>query len=244
VADWDANSPELVRNLQEAGRQASANARARDPLSSEVVRRWQDAIMQGLVPTDGEPFGRFRGEPGLEEYDVRIGDYLGTPAERVAGELGAFDATLAAVLEDTDHLIRPDHLDEDLTPDSLRAVITLCAWAHGEWVRIHPFPNGNGRTARLLVNCIAQRYGLPAFMRLRSRPGEEYAWVAIQAMEGNWEAAIPFMMRLYDEAILAPSSGQIAAATVRSRPGRTSRSPRRREVKPSERSPPRRRSRR
>jgi hypothetical protein len=28
----------------------------------------------------------------------------------------------------------------------LRSVLTLCAYTHGEWIRIYPFANGNGRT--------------------------------------------------------------------------------------------------
>lgn len=30
--------------------------------------------------------------------------------------------------------------------------ITLAAWTHGEFVRIHPFIDGNGRTARMIMN--------------------------------------------------------------------------------------------
>lgn len=30
--------------------------------------------------------------------------------------------------------------------------IELAAWVHAEFVRIHPFPDGNGRTARLIMN--------------------------------------------------------------------------------------------
>ncbi len=35
---------------------------------------------------------------------------------------------------------------QDLNP------IELAAWTHAEFVRIHPFPDGNGRTARLIMN--------------------------------------------------------------------------------------------
>jgi hypothetical protein len=35
------------------------------------------------------------------------------------------------------------------TSKAMRSTLLLAAILHGEWVRIHPFANGNGRTARL-----------------------------------------------------------------------------------------------
>lgn len=201
MADWDADSPELLRNLLELGHKFTAAAAAREPLSSEAIRAWQSDVMHGLEPTDGEPFGVFRGEAGLEDYDIEVGLRLGTPAARVREELADFDRTIEARIAEQDRSIRRGHFAEDCTADNVEAVLILCAWAHGEWVRIHPFPNGNGRTARILVNAIALRYGLPAFLRLRPRPGPEYEWVARQAMDGNWQAAIALFQRLYRAAL-------------------------------------------
>jgi Fic/DOC family protein len=58
----------------------------------------------------------------------------------------------------------------------LRAVLLLAANLHGEWVRIHPFANGNGRIARLWVIWVAARYGLPPFRGRagHARPGGLY----------------------------------------------------------------------
>ena len=43
----------------------------------------------------------------------------------------------------------------------LDKVIDTAAWAQHKLVAIHPFGEGNGRTARLLINVILRRYGLP-----------------------------------------------------------------------------------
>lgn len=40
-------------------------------------------------------------------------------------------------------------------------VIEKAAWIHAEFVRIHPFQDGNGRTARLMMNYTLMENGLP-----------------------------------------------------------------------------------
>lgn len=40
--------------------------------------------------------------------------------------------------------------------------IELAAWTHAEFVRIHPFPYGNGRTSRLIMNYQLMSQGYPA----------------------------------------------------------------------------------
>lgn len=42
----------------------------------------------------------------------------------------------------------------------IQDVIRTAAWAHYELVKIHPFPEGNGRTSRMLVDLICKRFGL------------------------------------------------------------------------------------
>lgn len=48
---------------------------------------------------------------------------------------------------------------ERLSRADLNAV-ELAAWVHAEFVRIHPFPDGNGRTARLIMNYSLMSSGL------------------------------------------------------------------------------------
>jgi len=66
-------------------------------------------------------------------------------------------------------------------------------------VRIHPFANGHGRTARLWANCLAMRYGLPPFIRLRPRPNSGYAAAGAKAMQGDWKQTAAVFRKLLDD---------------------------------------------
>ena len=85
-----------------------------------------------------------------------------------------------------------------LNPDEAAAVLDLCAWAHAEWIRIHPFANGNGRTARLWANFLAMRYGFPPFVHLRPRPDDGYGDAGASAMQGDWKPTALVFRRLLD----------------------------------------------
>ena len=57
-----------------------------------------------------------------------------------------------------------NHHDTDMHP------VQLAAEAHYQLVTIHPFVDGNGRTARLLMNLILLQHGYtPALIRIRDR---------------------------------------------------------------------------
>ena len=43
---------------------------------------------------------------------------------------------------------------------NLQGIIDLAAWIHHKVVYIHPFREGNGRTARLVANLVLEHYGL------------------------------------------------------------------------------------
>jgi hypothetical protein len=87
-------------------------------------------------------------------------------------------------------MFRPLELDEDqVAADS-----------------IHPFANGNGRTARLWVNSISMRYNLPPFLRLRPRPDAGYGDAGAEAMRGNWQPTIAMVRRHLEDFLHAPAS--------------------------------------
>src|SRR3954464_2586062 len=194
MTDWDDDTPRLPSNLAQVFGRVRDEALRREPLTVETARGWQLDITQGLVPPDPKLVGRFRGEAGLEDYNVKVGDLPGVQASDVSSELAQFDRKLRQAIAELDHLIKPG---QELNPDDLAAILTLSAWAHSEWVRIHPFANGNGRTARLWVNSIAMRYGLPPFLRLRPRPDGGHDRAASSAMQGDRRPTVALFRQMY-----------------------------------------------
>jgi Fic family protein len=182
MADWDADSPELRDNLTRLLRRIRQDARRRESPTVEGARRWHAETVQNLQVPDPKFVGAFRGEAGLENIQVRIAGRYGVAAPEVAPELAHFEQVLQRAIRRLDELIP---LDTELDANQLAAIIEVCAWAHAEWVRIHPFANGNGRTARLWVNSLASRYGLPPFLRWRPRPAGNYSIASERAMLGD-----------------------------------------------------------
>jgi hypothetical protein len=196
VADWDANSPRLLHNLIEVLRDARDSAVRRDVPTVEDARHWQRDTMAGLDVPDAKYVGSFRGEPGLETTRVWIDSHEGVPPGEVAQELAAFEKTLQRAVAALDERYpRRQELDQD----GLAAVIDLCAWTHAEWIRIHPFGNGNGRTARIWANALMMRYGLPPVVRLRPRPDGGYGRAGVAAMEGDWGPTAKIFRKMLDE---------------------------------------------
>jgi Fic/DOC family len=154
--------------------------------------------MAGLDVDDKAFVGRFRGESGLEKIEVRVGNKQGTPPGDVAQHLAVFERRLKRAVEALDARYPAG---SELDADGLAAVIQLSAWAHAEWVRIHPFANGNGRTARFLANFVFMRYGLPPVIRMRPRPDGGYGAAGSAAMDGNWQPTVVVFRRILLEAL-------------------------------------------
>jgi len=123
VPDWDADGPELRRNLATILEEIVDRADLRETPSVELARDWQRRLMQGLN-AEAQYVGAFRGEPGLEKTGVKIGAYLGTPAGQVNEELKNFEQTLQAVVNQLDRALP---VGKKLNADQRDAVIDLCA---------------------------------------------------------------------------------------------------------------------
>jgi Fic family protein len=196
VPDWDEDSPQLRENLADVLEEIVRAAEQRETPTLEAARQWQTLVVRGLDVPHARFVGAFRGETGLESVQVIVGANYGADSASVAAELTRFEAKLQTLVAELDALLP---VGQEPDADQLAAIVDLCAWAHAEWVRIHPFANGNGRTARLWANSLAMRYGLPPFIRLRPRPNASYGDAGAKAMQGDWKPTAPVFRRLLDD---------------------------------------------
>ena len=196
MADWDKDSRQLRQNLARVLAEIVSAGERRATPALETARRWQSVVMQGLDVPAPKFVGAFRGEPGLETLQVQVGVHNGVNSAGLAEALARFEEKLQRLVAELD-----EHLpiEQKADADQLAAIIDLCAWVHAEWMRMHPFANGNGRTACLWANSIAMRYGLPPFVRLRPRPNTGYGDAGAKAMQGDWKpTAVVFRTMLAD----------------------------------------------
>jgi hypothetical protein len=179
---------------------------------------WHRRIYDGCAVPAASYVGNFRGDPAhpeLAEYEVGIGATLpdGLPekvavwAADVAGALAGFISGVHAALGLLDAAIPVG--SRPATVDELHEVVTLAAEVHGEWARIHPFANGNGRAARVWAAFLALRYGLPVFVTLKPRPADiAYARAAMRSMgrppdfDGDHREAVAVFAHLLSPSLL------------------------------------------
>lgn len=208
---WDDDPPgsdaRIVANLNAIGDRIVAQAARRLVPTVAMAQEWHRETYQG-VPL---PVAYYAGEvrdsdpahPELIDYEVAVGTSSGILAADVPSALTGFEAGLRAVVSRMDGVIAVGARPGNAT--DLLAVLEIAALIHGEWVRIHPFANGNGRIARLWVNWVAVRYGLPFFMRLRPRPaGLVYAAAAAASMRGDHRPMMSALLDLLDRHVRGP----------------------------------------
>lgn len=196
MPDWDDDSPALRRNLLKVLKDIRKAARRRAVPTIADACMWHSGMMAGLQVPILACVGRYRGEPGIEHERVFVGGHEGSKPGDVRRELRRFERRLQRAVATLDRRCPPA---ADLDSDRLGAVIDLCGWTHSEWLRIHPFVNGNGRTARCWTNSLLMRYGLPPVLGLRPRPGSDYLAAAVEGMSGNWLPTAAFVRRMLAE---------------------------------------------
>jgi fido (protein-threonine AMPylation protein) len=188
---WDDDSPSdtarLTANIAGILRRVVDQATPSAAPTVAMAQQWHRDLYDGIALPVAYYAGEVRDSdpefPELIDYEVRVGRFLGVPSRDVPIALVRFEHDFGDAVSAADA--------ELLTHAGIDAVgaqlyVTLAAVTHGEWIRIHPFANGNGRIARLWTHWLAARYNLPPLMQVKPRPSDRaYAHAATAAMEGD-----------------------------------------------------------
>ena len=194
---WNNDPPgseqQIEANILALGPQFQADASSRPVPTIARAQEWHRAVYVGVQLPEPYYAGEIRdSDPGVPElfgYEVQVGGLLGTPSHDVPAELAQLETRIQTACAILDAAVPVDDLPSG--DANLQGVITTCGNVHGEWVRIHPFANGNGRTARLWALWIGLRYRLPPFIVIKPRPaGQLYADAAAASMRGDHRLCI------------------------------------------------------
>lgn len=85
-------------------------------------------------------------------------------------------------------------------PDELRP-IELAAVFHHRFVQVHPFTEGNGRTARLLMNAVLMKNGYPFIAVIPKVDRAKYLRALSEADLGNASAFVNFVARCVEKSL-------------------------------------------
>lgn len=136
------------------------------PLTQNFIRTLHKTLLR-------EDYIVFRGLPdgGQTSYVIHAGQYKTRPNSVITRYGDRFEY---ASPEETPSLMS-DLVDwyNEAEQDAKLSPVELAALFHYRYIRIHPFEDGNGRIARLMVNYILSRHGYPMVV-VRSRKKNEY----------------------------------------------------------------------
>ena len=159
--------------------------RQQRPLTENFIRELHKLLLVApyqvdAITPDGQPTKR----------RIQVGQYKSAPnhVKTVTGEIFRF-----ATPEETPALMH-DLLEGYRTElnDPARNGWLLAATFHYKFIRIHPFDDGNGRMARILMNFILLGHGFPPVV-IKTGEKSGYFQALQQADAGNLEAFIVYI---------------------------------------------------
>lgn len=159
------DTPIIAANVAILNKQISESTGHREVFDLALPTSWHRFLHNGclMVPQPTEYIGWYRGTGTIciHEYCVNFGEFRGVAPAKVPYELAQFNIEFSSDLEDLDLRIKKE---EDATTSRINILISKVARAYTEWIRIHPFADGNGRTARVLVDWTMARYWQPLIL--------------------------------------------------------------------------------
>lgn len=155
------------------------------PLTESFIRELHTLLLQksyevDAITPDGKPTKR----------RIEIGQYKTAPNHVLTktGEIFRFATPeeTPAKMHDLMEWFREKQASSYTEP------VLLAAEFHYKFIRIHPFDDGNGRTARLLMNFILMQYGYPPVI-IKTEDKQNYFNVLRLADAGNLEPFVNYI---------------------------------------------------
>ena len=162
------------------------------PLTENFIRQLHELLLKEPYQVDAlTPDGQ------ATKKWIQIGQYKSSPNNvvTVTGEIFYFATPeeTPAMMTDLIDWYRTEKENGDL-PDRQASLhpLQLAALFHYRFVRIHPFDDGNGRTARILMNFILLQHGLPPVI-IKTEDKQNYFAALRQADAGLLEPFVEYI---------------------------------------------------
>ncbi|OYQ36620.1 hypothetical protein CHU92_09475 [Flavobacterium cyanobacteriorum] len=157
------------------------------PLTENLIRELHEVLLVEPYEADAQASD---GQPTKKR--ISIGSYKTSPnhVRTSTGEIFYFatpeetPAEMAALMEWYNQKIQ----EKEVNP------ILLAAEFHYKFIRIHPFDDGNGRTARILMNFILMKFGYPPVI-IKTEDKANYFSALQLADAGNIEAFVTYIAK-------------------------------------------------
>jgi len=163
-----------ARNHPEAIAYIKKLAQKGSPIEQDDILQVHRLLMHGI---DDQNAGKYR----TSQIRIAGATFMPPKADRIK-----------PIINELLHTIRRN-------PDELKP-IELAAFFHHKLVYVHPFLDGNGRTARLLMNVILVSYGYPLTVLLKvDRP--KYLRALSEADNGNLVSFASFVARSVERSL-------------------------------------------
>lgn len=122
-------------------------------LDEDLIVGLHGLVFRGVFPLYA---GSIRGTAAHQHnFEIEFGARRGVTARDVPAVLAELGATSVGLVQQLDAQ-RAAQSEHDFVGDLLLAA----SYVHCRLIEIHPFVDGNGRTARLCINNFLRRYGL------------------------------------------------------------------------------------
>ncbi|MDE2789208.1 MAG: Fic family protein [Paracoccaceae bacterium] len=178
----DATLKGLLVDQEAALEMVFATVKNERPMSNHVIKEWHALMTRHQETAAGiDPFGN------RKQIPLRRGDYKVRPnnPRRPDGVVHEY-CPPEQVQSEMDRFLEFHRGHEDLAPE------VEAAWLHHEFVRIHPFQDGNGRVSRLLMAYPYIKAGeFPPVIHADDKPA--YLAALQLADKGNFRAFVDYL---------------------------------------------------